>query len=115
LAIEIMGDRKRYSDVRGYGHRPGRRIVLAKMKTYGPFQRELLKFMGGRKKVVASEFLASGGFLAMLGFHPDEPNEITWTPFLQLLNRVNWVKVEYAHGITSVTWTMLTMRLSTRT
>ena len=38
----------------------------------------------------------------MLGFHPDDLNEITWTPFLQLLSRVDWVKVEYAHGIPSV-------------
>ena len=37
FAVEIMGDRKR--------------IVLAKMKTYGPSQRELLKFMGDRKNL----------------------------------------------------------------
>jgi hypothetical protein len=59
---------------RGDGHRPSHRIVMAsaKMKTYGPFERELLKFMGDRQKVVVSEFLASSGFLAMLDFHPDD-------------------------------------------
>jgi hypothetical protein len=50
LAVEIMGDRRRYSDVRGDGHRHGHRIVLAKMKTYGSLERELLKFMGDRTK-----------------------------------------------------------------
>ncbi len=81
------------------GHRPSHRIVMApaKMKTHGPFEREFLKFMGDRKKVVVREFLAFGGFLAMLGFHPDDSNEITWTPFLRFLSRVDWVKVEYAH------------------
>ena len=51
---------------------------------------------------MVSDFLASAGFLAMLGYHPDESNEITWTPFFRLLSRVNWVKAEYAHGIPSV-------------
>ena len=51
---------------------------------------------------MVSEFLASAGFLAMLGYYSDESNKIAWTPFLQLLSRVDWVKVEYAHGITFV-------------
>ena len=46
--------------------------------------------------------MASEGFLAILGFYHDEPKVITWPLFLQLLNRVNWVKVEYARGIASV-------------
>ena len=48
LAVEIIVARQCYSDHRGDGHRPGYRILLAKMKTYGPFERELLNFMGDR-------------------------------------------------------------------
>jgi len=40
LAVEIMGDIRDYFDARGDGHMHGHRIVQAKMKTYGPFERE---------------------------------------------------------------------------
>ena len=50
LTVEIVVARQCYSDRGGDGHRPGYRILLAKMTIYGPFERELLIFMGDRKK-----------------------------------------------------------------